>query len=411
MSRLLQLARAQDGIALATTMMLLLIMMGFGGATLAYVDGQSRASGRERIGESGFNLAEGALSQQVFTLARSWPGSATAAYPSVCNGTVSDNRCPDQQGLRLNYNTVDYSTAPTWQTQVRDNQSAGKPVDDYYSPAVLSSPSWDANHDGKVWVRAKAKSRTRTRVVIGMVQQNLEGEVLPHASIIAGSFETTNNGNKAIVCTKFPTDLSGKDCTSSSPLQGAVQLRCSPLTATSCLDIRGQVQVQPYNIQGAYAGSPAMTADELQRMRARAIADGTYYASTCPVSPAGTVVFVESANCSYNGGTQNSQAAPGLFIVKNGTLNFNGNITFWGLVYMVNAQNSSGTVMTTGGTAAIFGGVLIDGPGKLSAGSSKVNISFYDAAYTAIHSYGGAGLVQNKWREIPCDLPCQQWTD
>lgn len=382
-------------------MLLMMIMMMMGLAALSYVDGQTRASLRERVGESQFNMAEGALTSQTFLLARSWPGSAAAAYPSICQPGVQDPRCPDANALLASYNAADYRSATTtWRTQVRDNPT------DLYTTAVLSQPSWDANGDNRVWVRAQSTVRGRSRAIVGLVEVDMQSEQLPRASIVAGWFATSNNGNKAIVCTKYPDNPTGNACTSSSTLQGPVQLRCASLLLPTCLNIRGPVQIQPYDLHAGYAGGAALNPDALQRLRARAIADGTYYASGCPANPSGKVVFVESGNCSYNnsaGACCNSLAQPGVFIVRNGTVAFGGNIMFWGVVYAVNAQNSPLALVSTGGTSAIVGGVLVDGLGGVTAGSSKLNIVFNDGAYAAVRSYGTARMVQNRWREIPAN--------
>jgi hypothetical protein len=49
------------------------------------------------------------------------------------------------------------------------------------------------------------------------------------------------------------------------------------------------------------------------------------------------------------------------------------------------------------------GGVIVDGNGKVSAGSSGLNIDFDANAFTGITSTGTAGVVQNTWRELPAD--------
>ena len=101
----------------------------------------------------------------------------------------------------------------------------------------------------------------------------------------------------------------------------------------------------------------------------------------------------------------NSASNPGIFVVNSGTFALNGNFTFYGIVYALNAQGAVGCVpacpVSLDGTAAIRGGVHIDGSGGLSAGSSKINIVYDDFAYQKVESYGAASLVQNKWREIP----------
>src|SRR5947208_12453069 len=92
----------------------------------------------------------------------------------------------------------------------------------------------------------------------------------------------------------------------------------------------------------------------------------TYHAHGCPANPSGRVVFIENGNCSWNdsaGPCCNSATAPGLLIVNNGTISLNGNIAYWGVVYGANAQHTTGTVVSLGGTVTIEGAVAVDGDG------------------------------------------------
>jgi hypothetical protein len=57
-------------------------------------------------------------------------------------------------------------------------------------------------------------------------------------------------------------------------------------------------------------------------------------------------------------------------------------------------------LVTLGGDVSIFGSIVIDGPGGLSAGSSKVNLVYDPNAVTGGRTVGTAGLVQNTFREI-----------
>jgi hypothetical protein len=54
----------------------------------------------------------------------------------------------------------------------------------------------------------------------------------------------------------------------------------------------------------------------------------------------------------------------------------------------------------TSGNTLINGGVIIDGPGRMDAGESGMNIHFDDHGYDAVQSLAAAGIVQNSWREI-----------
>src|SRR5437588_5753267 len=191
--------------------------------------------------------------------------------------------------------------------------------------------------------------------------------------------------------------------TSSSPLAGPVMVRCQPADPT-CLNFRSG-QVSPDAVITGYTGI-GLTPAAVARLRQRAIDDGTYYASGCPPTPAGAVVFVESGTCPYTTSTPgpwNSPTNPGLFIINNGTVSFTGNQTYYGVIYALNGQHAipPSCPVSLGGTVSIRGGVQIGSTdpasqqGCLSAGSSKLNILFDDFAFHAVQSYGAADLVQN----------------
>jgi len=307
--------------------------------------------------------------------------------------------------VTASYNSVDYASAPTWNVQVRDNNTA---TPDFYSDSgTASQPHWDSNGDGKVWVRATATVKQHTQAVVGLIQVDKQTEQLPHSTLIAGSLAISNNGNKPLICTKLPDDLSGKDCTSSSSQVGPVQVRCTTYTS-SCLNIRApinnSVQISPYNVQVGYPAAPSLSPEALNRLKARAQADGTYYSGTCPSSmqgpQAGMVVFVDSANCSFgSNSTYNTLSAPGVFIINNGTLSLGGNSTYYGVIYAANPP-ASGTTVSLGGNTSVIGGINVDGNGTLVCGSSHVNLIFDDFAFSKVTSYGAAHLVQNKWRHF-----------
>jgi hypothetical protein len=153
----------------------------------------------------------------------------------------------------------------------------------------------------------------------------------------------------------------------------------------------------------AHAGGAAMTAEARARLKATAIAGGTYYAG-CPTAAqlaAGEVVYVESGNCVYDGNTQfHSTQAPGVLILNAGSVTFDGTTRFYGVVYNANTTNLTAAGVKTLGNAQIKGGVVIDGGAQMVIGSSQLNIEFDLNAYRAVASYGSAGVIQNTWREI-----------
>lgn len=379
---------------MVTAIALMTIMLGVALSSYAYVGTQQTQSKVERTRESSFNLAEGVLNAQVFTLSRKWPGTATAAYPASCTASSTDDRCPDATKMSENFSNPDFSSTgtTTWTTNVRDNAS---PALDFYSDSTtLGQPAWDANGDGQVWVRAEAVVRGRKRVLAALVRVESVLESLPRNVLTAGRFSTSNSGNKVIV-----------DRKGSAAQAASLVVRCNdqsaPSTCTNYLPVKGQVS--PPGVQYGYTGGNALSDDAIARLKEKAIADGTYYASGCPTNPSGAIVYIANGNCSWNnsaGTSFNSAAQPGVLIVETGTLSFTGNVTFYGIVYAQNKQSSSGSVVTVGGTATIRGGVSIDGDGAMDAGSSKANLIYDDNAFNAVTSYGTAGIVQNRWREV-----------
>ena len=112
-------------------------------------------------------------------------------------------------------------------------------------------------------------------------------------------------------------------------------------------------------------------------------------------------MFIEGpTNCSIGTGTYNSAAAPGFIIIANGTLSFGANATYYGLVYAANLQNSTGLVVTIGGSAQVVGGVAVDGGGGVSIGSSGNNLVFNSNVFNNVIANGYVTQIQNGWREI-----------
>ena len=136
---------------------------------------------------------------------------------------------PQPGDLAQGYDSADYAAGRAWKTWVRDD--FGTPTSAFFDWAqVQVRPSWDANNNGIVFVRAASTVRGKTRALAAQVQIERVVETLnfPERTVIAGSFRTDNNGNKVIVDTKS---------TATSP--HPVTVRCTNITNDDdCMDYR-----------------------------------------------------------------------------------------------------------------------------------------------------------------------------
>jgi hypothetical protein len=411
LSLLTRLRAEQDGNVLVIAVTLVALMMIMGSSTLAVVDTQTEVTKEDRQHESTFNLAEGVLNAQTFVLGRRGTGGAGAAsFPEVCVPGAAHQLCPDEEQLERSYGAAtqnDYDATTTWTTRVRDN-----PNSTYYSAtAVAAAARYDANGDRQLWVSGEAVVRGRSRQIVALIRVEDRPVTFPGYALLAGAFATSNNGRKVIVDATDPTSL-------------GISVRCvgTPSKSSTCLGYdpgKGQLDPPDRYTTGA-PDVPAISADDLQALEEYARGSGTYFTSCPGANPNGTVVVVESGNCSFTNSSPkapgaskccNSPTSPGLLIVKCGTVSLGGNIEFYGLIYVPNKQSSSdstycssGNVVTTSGTSLISGGVIIDGPGRMFAGSSGSNVLFNPLAFQNVRAAGTAGVVQNTWREVPDDL-------
>jgi hypothetical protein len=401
--------RSEQGSVLITAIVLMSIMLAVGLATYGLVDAQTRESGFERIRETSFNVGEGLLGSQVFILSRRWPGIAGGQYPTCANGST-DSKCPKGTAIISDFGGPDVARGVSWQTRVVDNAldpitgsdsqtrctSNRNATPSYYSDSRLvntvpPTASWDQNGDCRLWVRSTASIDGRRRTFVGLVRVEQVNEDFPKNTVTAGWFETRNNGKKELVNTKG-------DAAQAAP----VAVRC-PAFGPGCADWEvDKGQVNPDTVTYDYPSPTALSAAALDRLRERAQAIGSYYATGCPPSIAGPLVFVENANCSYTGNDDyNTEAFPGVLVFARGTLEIAGNVEFQGLIYMANLQNSSGVVLTLGGNSLVQGGVAVDGNGGVLVGESATNLVYDKDASARVVSFGNAGIIQNTWREIP----------
>lgn len=410
----------EDGSILAIAIILMAVLLGIGLASFAFVDTGQRRAKEQRVRETSLNLTEGVLYSQGFALAQTWPGNAAGAtaIPASCTSATVQALCPDPNTLAAanasavakasaNFTNGDAQANVSWETHIRDNggplaeafvfgqldaAQTGTNVQTGLAYTCASPCKWDANGDLKLWVQARSVIAGQVRNVVALLKREQFSEPFPRNGVTAGSFETTNSGNKTII-----------DSTGSQ-----VVVRCTS-TAAACTDYdAGKDQVLPATIVRDPATPSAMTAAQIARFMsvAKSSSPSTYYTS-CPASYTGTVVFVDlpssATTCEdTNSAIYNSATQPGIVIMPRGKLEMKG--TFYGIVYMVNEQNSSGTVLTMAANSQLFGGIAIDGPGRLVAGQAsgpRATVVYEPNAFNSLATFGTTGLVQNTWRELP----------
>ncbi len=395
----------EDGWVLLTSIATMSLMVTLSLTLLGIVDTQTGQSRQQRVRETAFNLAEAGLNAQIFSLSRDWPGigAVLTPYPTCTSGGAASSRCPSAAQIAALIPTPDADGA-TWQTVVRDNSSAGT-ARFYSDSTTMTQPAYDSNGDGELWVRSTATAKGKTRTIVALVRAEQQEEDIPHAAIITGRLEISNMGNKYII-----------DASVGGGTPTAV-VRCTPvlLETTACLghpvgagsiaSVSGLLsflgkQLSPNVVTTNYTGGSAMTVEARARLKATAVANGTYYTG-CPTTLTGAVVYIEAGTCTYNSNTVfNSAAAPGMVLMASGSLYIGGTHIFHGIIYHANELGSTGVVMQVQGNATVIGGVLVDGNAATIAGSSKLNIQLAPDAFRAVRSYGSAGVIQNTWREI-----------
>jgi Tfp pilus assembly protein PilX len=394
--------RREEGWVVVTAVIVMGLMMGIGLATYSTVGTQQTQSRVERERDSSFNLSESALYAEAFVLGQDWPTAANQ-YPSQCTqATVPGTRgCPapgDLQNAVDSPALPDLSSGAGWTIRVRDNGSPATGND--YDSTTDSQPNYDANEDGKLWVRADAVAKGRSRSIVGLLELEQVGESVPQNVITAGRFRTSNSGNKVVV-----------DTGTGSATGSQVVVRCTPgagepQAGSDCMGYdrdQQRTQVSPERVYSVPTTPNVMTNTQVGVLKRKAVNNGTYYGENagCPPSLTGEVVFVETESlCRYMTGSFNTAALPGVVIFTNGTLELNGNATYYGFVYMLNPEDSDATRLTVHGNALLIGAASVDGDGAVETGSSKLNIIFNGAAFPPLTTYGAAGLVQNSWREL-----------
>jgi Tfp pilus assembly protein PilX len=448
----------EEGYLVATSIIVLGIMLTLGLGSYAFVDGNTKRSKVQRDRESSLTLAEGALYAQSFALARSWPSAATNAYPTFCTsgtvytaGTAPAKQCPDRNTLAAGtsstpaaaaFRSVDFGAVAgnaAWTTRVRDNggalATAYQPtLADQAQGACAGPCAYDFNGDNAVWVQSESVIHSRKRSVVALMQLEKLAENVPQTAVTAGALKITNNGNNLKI----------------NAAGSSVTLRCN-VSLSTCAEYeadKGQIQpVAP--VQGS--PPPLLNSSQLQRFRETAQALGTYHEG-CPTDIyTAPIIFVEecggdsgaggnydgkdntftaaqgyTANCAppagLDGSCINSIQKPGLLIVHCGAMRMTGNWTYVGVMYFAN--NSDGTcsastpargtspatctgnsidgttVVDTQGGFGVWGAMSADGNACVKLGSNGGQVMYDRNVFNAFVSFGTVGVVQNTWREL-----------
>jgi hypothetical protein len=153
------------------------------------------------------------------------------------------------------------------------------------------------------------------------------------------------------------------------------------------------------------APTPTLSATQLAAFRQMAESEKTYYGpGTCPTGlPSGKPVFIEGP-CTVSGGKKevgNSKESPGFLVIVNGTFELGGQAEFWGTVYLVNAQESSGAVVNIGGNANLRGEIVVDGNGGMEVGENhQRNVEYDPRSAAELKIYAGATPTRNSFRVL-----------
>jgi Tfp pilus assembly protein PilX len=403
----------ERGFVLTTAMIVLFIMFLLGVAVMTTVTVQARETGHEKAGEGAFNVADSVLQAQAYQLQASWPTAATPVCNQSSAQTVGCEGVALTNNLSATYSGPNYAGA-TWTAQVLDD--TGGPS--YYSDSLATNPataSYDANGDGRVWVRVLSVVGGQKRILVEQMVRTDSVVTVPDNTVTAGAVYTENLGNKVII----------EAHDQSSGLTGNVEVRCGDGSTQptqgqgNCLGwSSNKGQLDPSNAYGAgyvdpNGGYQTLPDSKIADLIQTAQAAGTYYPTgTCPPAGKAGVVVVQNANCTYQGNdTWNTLANPGALIFLQGSVAFNGNETFYGVLYMANQTGAippctSGTlnappIVDVHGNATVYGAVFVDRCGVVAVGESHTNISFSSNALEGLYAAQSAMPAQNTFRIVP----------
>lgn len=451
-------ARSEEGFALVTTVILMVVLLGLGFALLSYTDSQQHSVAYENSGEQAYALAEAALNAQIAELSVRWPTSAhpwsatgtSSAYPGYCNASngASTTGCPSPSDLTAAYPSSGgtcpsnapkdpWSSSSTttngWTTYIRgDNDGSSAPAtQQYFNSTAEQNMNFYEDGDHAVWLRAVGVVNCRMEAIVTKVTAQFSTIPLPKGAISANGFATSNQGNKIIIDTigtyAQPVSEVGTPATGAGP----IAMRCSGLSSSQCKQYRSTPlpgQVWPDTTSAGANPTNTLTTNQANELMLAAQANGTYFGldgngnPICPTTMAqltGAPVYVLGP-CAINiksTAIANSSSSPGVLVINNGSLTLDGGATFFGVIYAMNAQGAGGTPCGSGnnatdvvhiqGSSEVQGAIIVDGNGTVCFGSSGgnngtvTNFVYDDRGFFNVIGYGGAAATPNSFRVLP----------
>ena len=322
--------RLQDetGSALVTALLATMMMLGLGFALLSIVDTQASESTKERSSDRAFNVSETLLTSQAFVLGRNWPTSAPAGTECDTTGGFGEalgttTAAPAaitrlRRNLQASYDPATDSaySGATWYVKLCDDEDAdgAGPVagSTVWEDSLLDNASADVNGNDKLWVVAQATVEGRTRAVAGLVRARTTPALNSRYGLVSGGLADdlgsalntmTNQGVLGKVLHNPPLGLFDKtatvapDPTAGAPTPngitgvrcGALDLKDGSTCVTGTLAATGAIPLVSSLVTGGsienFPATSATSDDTIGRLRAHAIASGTYTASQAGTAP------------------------------------------------------------------------------------------------------------------------------
>ncbi|MDO9410373.1 hypothetical protein [Patulibacter sp.] len=389
---------------LVPTMALLMITLALGLAMLSVVDTQARESGRQRVSESTFNLAEGTANATAAVLADGWPArtTATCALPMAEGGLdapADPVTVPERIRaiLASSYTDGDYDDGAAWEVHLCDDGLSGT-HQVTWSDDALTQPAWDANGNGRMWIRAQATVGGRRQAMARLVQVGTVSPLPTGYAAIAGQLSFA--GDLSVTLNSLLTGaLLGPFVdllvTNDKLIQGGkLGIRCGLLPSLCTTSASAAVSTIPL-LQSALLGTKVQQYGAPTALRARDLDDLVRQATTtntsvaqvaagAPCIPSGAaataVVYVEkvgdgSGQCTVPTQTQR------IVIVGQGGIKVAANASYTGVLLALNRQAPAKRlreVVTIGSRAKVTGAVFVDGGGTVGLPQPNLDLCAVD---------------------------------